>query len=50
MLGGSLNGGKILGKYPKDLTAKSTLDIGMFMRIKNKCYNSLVLFFISSDT
>ena len=28
MLGGSLDGGRILGEYPDDLTSDSPLDIG----------------------
>ena len=31
MLGGSINGGRILGKYPDDLTKNNPLDIGTFM-------------------
>ncbi len=30
MIGGSINGGKILGSYPDDLTEASRLNIGKF--------------------
>ena len=42
MLGGSVQGGRILGEYPNDLTSESSLDIGEFDFWNQICFKSIV--------